>query len=171
LRFEFTDRGLGERTSELVVWLSEGKVLTWWDAKPGVRQAPTLQNALGGTTGLSEGVSDRVPGLLLPHEVGTGARLLSPEQLEDAQDRGVACIRLQGKSRQTPYTMKMGAQVLTVKDEVVTHWLDRATLLLRKVEEKRTFDAYRTERTTTYTPEINVEIPAAELTFTAPSKP
>jgi hypothetical protein len=170
LRFEFTDRGLGDRSSRFVVWLSQGDVLTWWDARPEVRQASSLQEALGASSGLSAGVSDRVPGLLLPHEVGAGSRLLSPERIEDAQDRGVMCIRIKGKSRQTPYSMTMGAQVLTVKDEVVTLWLDRTTSLLRKVEESRTFDTYRTERTTTYTPEINVEIPAAELTFGPPSK-
>ena len=171
LRFEFTDRGLGDRSSRLVVWVSDGDVLTWWDPKPGVRQAASLQEALGAATGLSGGVSDRVPGLLLPREVGAGSRLLSPERLEDAEDRGVACIRLKGKSRQTPYSLTMGAQVLTVKDEAVTLWLERATFLLRKVEEARTYDTYRSDRTTTYTPEINVEIPAAELTFSPPSTP
>jgi len=171
LRFEFTDRGLGGRSSRLVVWLSDGDALTWWDPKPGVRQAGSLQEALGAATGLSGGASDRVPGLLLPREVGAGSRLLRPERLEDADDRGVTCIRLKGKSRETPYSLTMGAQVLTVQDEAVTLWLERGTFLLRKVEEARTYDTYRSNRTTTYTPEVNVEIPAAELTFTPPSTP
>ncbi|MCU0290392.1 MAG: hypothetical protein MUF10_00160 [Thermoanaerobaculaceae bacterium] len=168
LRFELTDRGLGGRSSRLVVWLSDGDVLTWWDPKPGVRQAASLQEALGAASGLSGGASDRVPGLLLPHEVGAGARLLRPERLEDADDRGVTCIRLKGKSRQTPYSLTMGAQILTVQDEAVTLWLERGTFLLRKVEEARTFDTYRSTRTTTYTPEVNVEIPASELIFSPP---
>lgn len=171
LRFEFTDRGLGGRSSRLVVWLSDGDALTWWDPKPGVRQAASLQEALGAATGLSGGASDRVPGLLLPREVGAGSRLLRPERLEDADDRGVTCIRLKGKSRETPYSLTMGAQVLTVQDETVTLWLERVTFLLRKVEEARTYSTYRSNRTTTYTPEINVEIPAAELTFSPPATP
>lgn len=35
----------------------------------------------------------------------------------------------------------------------------------------RTFDTYRSESTTTYTPEINVEIPAAQLEFNVPEGP
>lgn len=171
LRFEFTDRGLGERSSRLVVWVSDGDVLTWWDPKPGVRQAASLQEALGAAAGLSGGVSDRVPGLLLPREVGAGSRLVSPERLDDAQDQGVLCFRIKGKSRETPYSVTMGAQVLTIRDEAVTLWIERATFLLRKVEEARTYDTYRSTRTVTYTPEINVEIPPAELTFTPPATP
>ena len=104
----------------------------------------------------------------MPEELGEGPLLIAPERIEDGTDRDAACYRVTGKSRKTPYTLSMGARVLTVRDETVTVWIDRTTYLLRKVQETRTFDAYTSESTTTYTPEINVEIPAAQLAFGAP---
>lgn len=170
-RFQFTDTGLGNRSSVLAVWLADGDVLSWWDAKPGVRAAESLQQVLGAAAGLSEDVSVRVPGLLLPKQVGTGGRLLAPERLSDATDRDATCLRIKGKSRATPYTLTMGGRTLTVQDETVTLWVDSSTHLLRKVEENRTFDTYRTERTTTYTAEVNVEIAPAELVYAPPGAP
>ena len=164
-RFQFTDPGLGERASTYIVWSNGTDVRSWWDAKPGERRPASLQEALAPAAGISGGSSVRVPGLLLPEAVGEGPPLVAPELLEDGVDRGVACIRIQGKSRKTPYTLTMGARVVTVLDESVTLWIDRATLLLRKVVEKRTFDTYRSESTTTYSPEVNVAIPPAQLEF------
>ncbi len=46
--------------------------------------------------------------------------------------------------------------------------LDRATFLVRKVQGTRTFDTYTSESTTTYAPEVDVEIPPAQLAFGAP---
>ena len=167
-RFQFTDPGLGDRSSSYIVWSDGSQVRSWWDAKPGVRQPGSLQAALAPAAGISGGSSVRVPGLLMPEELGEGSLLIAPERIEDGTDRGAACYRVTGKSRKTPYTLSMGARVLTVRDETVTLWIDRATYLLRKVQETRTFDTYTSESTTTYTPEVNVEIPAAQLAFGAP---
>ena len=167
-RFQFTDPGLGERSSSYIVWSDGTEVRSWWDAKPGVRQPGSLQAALAPAAGISGGSSVRVPGLLMPASLGEGPLLVTPESIEDGTDRGVTCFRIRGRTRKTPYTLSMGARVLTVKDESVTLWIDRATFLLRKVQETRTFDTYTSESTTTYTPEVNVEIPAAQLVFGAP---
>ncbi|MGD1148212.1 MAG: hypothetical protein ABR961_09705 [Thermoanaerobaculaceae bacterium] len=168
LRFQFTDPGLGERSSSYIVWSDGTEVLSWWDAKPGVRRPGSLQAALAPAAGISGGSSVRIPGLLMPEAMGEGPLLIAPERIEDGTDRGVACFRINGKSRKTPYTLSMGARVLTVKEESVTLLIDRATFLLRKVQETRTFDTYTSESTTTYTPEVDVEIPAGQLAFGAP---
>jgi outer membrane lipoprotein-sorting protein len=170
-RFQFTDPGLGERSSRYIVWTDGTEVRSWWDAKPGVRRPESLQAALGIAAGISGGSSVRVPGLLLPKAVGEGAPLIGAERIEDGVDRGVPCFRIRGRSRKTPYALTMRGKPVTVQDESVTLWIDRATFLLRKVEEMRTFDTYRSESTTTYTPEINVEIPAAQLEFNVPEGP
>jgi hypothetical protein len=170
-RFQFTDPGLGERSSSYIVWSDGTDVRSWWDAKPGVRHPGSLQTALVPAAGISGGSSVRVPGLLMPETLGEDPLLIAPERIEDGTDRDVACYRITGKSRKTPYTLSMGARVLTVKDEIVTLWIDRATFLLRKVEERRTFDTYTSESTTTYSPESNIEIPGAELAFGAPETP
>ncbi len=168
LRFSFTDPGLGERASSYIVWSDGADVRAWWDAKPGVRRPRSLQAALAPAAGISGGSSVRIPGLLLPAELGEGPLLIAPERIEDGDDRGVACFRSRGESRKTPYTLSMGARVLTVRSESVTVWLDRSTFLVRKVQETRTFDTYTSESTTTYAPEIDVEIPPAQLAFGAP---
>ncbi len=171
LRFQFTDPGLGERSSKYIVWSDGTEVRSWWDARPGVRHPGSLQEALDPAAGISGGSSIRVPGLLMPEALGEGPLLIAPERIEDGTDRDVPCFRVTGKSRRTPYTLSMGARVLTVRDETVTLWIDRAAYLLRKVQETRTFDTYASESTTTYTPELDVEIPAAQLAFGAPELP
>jgi len=171
LRFQFTDPGLGERSSRYIVWTDGTEVRSWWDAKPGVRHPASLQEALGIAGAISGGSSVRIPGLLLPKAVGQGAPLVGAERIEDGVDRGAPCFRIRGKSRRTPYALTVGGRTLTVKDESVTLWIDRATFLLRKVEELKTFDAYRSESTTIYTPELNVEISAAQLDFNVPEGP
>lgn len=170
-RFQFTDTGLGERSSEYIVWTDGDEVHSWWDAKPGVRNAGTLQDGLRIAAGVSGGSSVRIPGLLLPRSVGEGPLIIAAERIQDGSDRGVPCFRIRGKSQKTPYTLTMGAQVLTVQDESITLWIDRATLLLRKVEDKKTFDTYNSESITTYKPEIDVEIPPEQLTFNPPQTP
>lgn len=170
-RFQFTDPGLGERSSAYIVWTDGGEVRSWWDAKPGIRNAGTLQEGLGVAAGISGGSSNRVPALLLPGSVGEGPPVIAAERIQDGSDRGVSCFRIKGKGQRTPYTLKMGAQTLTVQDESITLWIDRATLLLRKVEDRKTFDTYTSESVTTYTPEIDVEIPPEQLAFNAPQVP
>ena len=170
-RFQFIDTGLGDRSSRYIVWSDGNEVLSWWDAKPGVRHPGSLQEALAPAAGISGGSSIRVPGLLLPEAIGEGPLVVAPERLADDVDRGVSCIRIAGKGRKTPYAMATGATTsVTVLDESLTLWIDRATYLLRKVEEKRTLETYRSESTTTYTPEINVVLPAADLAFGAPEE-
>jgi hypothetical protein len=154
------------------VWTEGEEVHSWWDAKPGVRNAGTLRDGLTVAAAVSGGSSVRIPSLLLPHEVGEGGPMIvAAERMPDATDRDVPCLRIKGKSQRTPYTLTQGTQTLTVQDESVTLWIDRATLLLRKIEDKKTFSTYTSESVTTYTPEIDVAIPAPQLTFNAPEAP
>jgi len=171
-RFQFTDTGLGERSSNYVVWTEGEDVHSWWDAKPGVRNAGTLRDGLTVAAAVSGGSSVRIPGLLLPQEVGEGGPMIvAAERMPDATDRDVPCIRIKGKSQRTPYSLTQGAQTLTVQDESITLWIDRATLLLRKVEDKKTFSTYTSDSVTTYSPELDVEIPPEQLTFKPPQTP
>lgn len=170
-RFTFTDPGLGERSSSYIVWSDGTDVRSWWDAKPGVRDPGSLESALVPAAGISGGSSVRVPGLLMAEALGQGPLLVALERIGDGTDRDVVCFRVRGKGRTTPYTLSMGARLLTVKDESVTVWIDRTSFLIRKVEETRTFETYASEGTTTYSPEVNVDIPAAQLAFGAPEPP
>jgi len=170
-RFEFTDQGLGERRAKYIVWVSGDEVRSWWDAQPGVRQPGSLGEALQVAAGVSGSSSVRVPEMLLPAIGGESAVLLGAERIEDGDDRGVECFRIRGKSRPTPYTLTMGKRQVTVKDESVTLWIDRASFLLRKVEQNRTFQSYREEATTLYSPALNVDVQPGDLAFGVATNP
>jgi hypothetical protein len=171
LRFQFTETGLGERSTTYVVWTEGSEVRSWWDGQPGVRDAGSLQAALGVAAAPSGGSSTRVPGLLLPRSIGEGPVVIGAERIQDGSDRGVSCYRIKGKGQRTPYTITQGTQTLTVQDESITLWIDRATLLLRKVEDRKTFATYDSESITTYKPELDVEIPPEQLIFSPPQTP
>jgi hypothetical protein len=162
-RFEFVDTGLGDRSSKVALWWNGAEVHSWWDAQPGERLSESLQQALDAAAGISGGASLRIPGMLLPAIVGAGAPLVGPELLQDADDRGVACLRITGKSRATPYAQTSGTITVTVQDETVTLWVDRTKFLLRKVVDVKTLSTYRMSRTTTYTPELDVDLAPEEL--------
>lgn len=164
-RFQLTDRGLGERESRLVLWALGGQVRTWWEAGGGERAVESLSAGLAAAAGVSAGASLRVPGLLLPGEVSGGVFLSAPERLADEEERGVLCYRLQGGGRPTPYQLVTGSGSVTVEDEQITVWVDRTSLLLRKVEERRTLSTYRTVTVTLYEPEVNIDIPPKDLAF------
>lgn len=164
-RFELTDRGLGERESRLVLWAEGDQVRAWWEAGGGERRVESLRAALETAAGVSVGASTRVPGLLLPGEGGEGLFIAAPERLPDDEDRGVPCFRVRGKGRPTPYPLTTGSGTVTVEDEEITVWIERTTFLLRRVEERRVLSTYRTVTTTTYEPQVDVDIPAAELAF------
>ncbi len=171
-RFQFTDTGLGGDAAKYIVWSDGNEVLSWWDRQPGVRHPAALDDALTPAAEISGGVSVRVPALLLPQSLGRGPLLIAPQRLEDAADRGVTCVRIEGNGRKTPYLLPSGPnRSVQVLDETVTLWIDKATHLLRKVTERRTMETYRSETTTLYTPEVNVDIPAADLAFGAPEEP
>ena len=167
-RFTFTDKGLGESASTFILWWNGAEVRSWWDAKPGVRLSNSLQQALDVTSGLSNGASLRVPGMLLPTVVGSRPPLVDFDREADEALAGNPCFRITGRSRATPYTESDGSSTVTVIDENVSLWIDRATFLLRRVEEVRTLEGYRSHRITTYAPEINVDIPADQLAFDPP---
>jgi hypothetical protein len=133
LRFEFVDTGLGERSSKTVLWWAGAEVRAWIEAQGGERQAESIRQALEAAAGISGNASLRVPGYLLPDVVGAPPPLVGPERRPDAEEGGVACFRVAGKSRATPYTMEMGASSVTVEDEAVTLWIEHGTFLLRKV--------------------------------------
>ncbi len=161
--FELTDRGLGERESRLVLWSSGGQVRAWWEAGGGERAVESLSAGLATAAGISAGASTRVPGLLMPGDVSDGLFVAEAERLADEEERGVACHRVRGRGRATPYVLTTGSGAVTVEDEQITLWVDRASFLLRKVEERRTLSTYRTVTVTLYEPEVNVPIPEEEL--------
>jgi outer membrane lipoprotein-sorting protein len=159
-RFEYLDRRGDEEFDRYLVWRSGPDVRTWWDVTPGVETQASLDHALGGAAGVSDLASRRIPELLMPAELGPWwlPGLVDLQRIEDADVEDVRCYRIRG-------TLERGERA-----EQVTLWIDRECWLLRRVEEQRRFDDFRTERTTDYAPEIDVEIDASLLVFDPPTE-
>lgn len=170
-RFEFTDQGLGERASRLILWASGDEVRAWWEVQGGERRVTSLAEALGAASGVSAGASLRVPGLLLPDRLGEGFFLGAPERLEDEPVDGVTCYRIRGLGRQTPFSLVTGSTSAIVEDERVTVWIDRGTSLLRRIEERRVLSTYSTVTVTSYEPAVDRQLTAEQLAFDPPAAP
>jgi hypothetical protein len=170
-RFELQDKSLGDPPPTSIIWAAEGEVRTWSDLELGVEMRADLAEVLLATTGASQGVSYRVPSLLLPEVARTGRHPLELNyamRIADADDAGIGCFRIQGQSIRTPRTLGEGEQAVVLQENSMTIWIDRQSYLVRRVEETNVYDTFRTETVTTYNPEVNIQIPSTELDFGAP---
>lgn len=154
-RFEFAEKQ-GGRENQYIVWQNGKEVQTWWDIKPGVEQPESLGLALAGATGVSGSSAHTVPVLLLPKDVG-GRRLTDltdAKRVDDAQFDKVDCFRIDGTFAGNPMAL----------------WIDKKTFLVRRIDSKTKFDTFSTERTTTYDPIIDEEVPGKALEFDLPKE-
>ena len=128
LRFQFTDTGLGERSTILRRVDGRRPRCAPGGTAAGCPKRRKSAGALGVAAAPSGGSSTRVPGLLLHAPSAKGPSSSPPSDIQDGSDRGVSCYRIRGKGQKTPYTLTQGTQTLTVQDESITLWIDRATL-------------------------------------------
>jgi outer membrane lipoprotein-sorting protein len=148
-RFEYDD-AVPEKP--YIVWKQGDEVRTWWHLRPKADKAESLEYALAGATGVSGGSAHTIPALLMPDSIG-GRKLTVMTDLKRQPDEtldGTLCFKLEGKFAVVPTTL----------------WLDKATFLLVRMVQ----DTSLTLSTTVYKPQMNTEIPAAELEFNAPEK-
>lgn len=155
-RFEYTEKTFGVELRH-IIWRKGDRVLTWWDIKPGVEEKESLGRALAGAAGVSSGSSHKIPALLLPNEVG-GRRITKDleevKRIDDAMLENVDCYRIEGAFGDHPMEV----------------WVDKNTFLIRRVDSRVQLDQFHTECTTTYVPEVNVDIVEKKLKFNAPDK-
>lgn len=153
-RFEYQDNSLN-RTTRYIVWREGTKVQIWWDIKPGVTEQPSLRSALSAAAGVSGGSSLLLPALLLPSEIPPYrlAQITEVARIEDAKLGEVECFRVQGK----------------FANDLMTLWIDSTTFLLRRIDTGHSFDAFRTETTTTYeAPAKDNPVSEEKLAFNPP---
>ena len=101
------------------------------------------------------GAALTIPPLLMPSpELGSifVEQFENPQRLPDSKLGDVACFVLKG--RREP------------GDETV--WIDQATLLVRQVVDEADFEGTHIVRTTSITPELDVDIASSELAFETP---
>jgi outer membrane lipoprotein-sorting protein len=153
-RFEYQETQ-GGQARRYIVWRKGTEAQTWWDIKPGVEKARSLDLALGGATGVSGGSAHTAPALLLPNEVSGWrlTKLRDPKRIEDARLDKADCFRIQGRD---------------FGDSPTTVWIDKKTFLVRRIDSQKKFDKFRAEETTTYDPVVNEEVPDRALEFNLP---
>jgi hypothetical protein len=136
--------------------------------------------AVAGATGVSGRSAHTVPALLLHEQVG-GWRLTDLADLvslEDGHIGGEPCYRVQGRyvpapldpAREEELFWLTGVGPTRVEYSPTTLWLDRGTLLVRRIEEATRWEAFRTEVVTDYQPEADVAVSDDELAFGAPGE-
>lgn len=158
-RFEFTERDSFDEPKVFVLWsdASPDRAKTWWTIQPKVKET-TLPMAVGAAAGISSRSSLTIPRLLMPEAIA-GQSLTDLKGLksvgEDIVD-GALCDRIEGTNP--------GGDVETV-------WIDRASSLVRKVSGTFKIPGASVEQTTTYRPEIGVEIAPNAFAFEPPAGP
>jgi len=155
-RFEYTETEPGGAKNRYIIWAKRADVRSWWDVEPGVKQEESLGLAVAGATGVSAGSAHTIPALLLSSEVA-GRTLLNVthvSRIEDARLGGRDCYRIRGK----------------FADDPITLWIDRASFLVRRIDERSRHDDFSTEETTIYDPVIDAKIPDSLLQFNPPRR-
>jgi outer membrane lipoprotein-sorting protein len=153
-RFEFKEGSYKPR--RYIIWFNGKDVRTWWDVGRRLEKPESLSFAVAGATGVSGGSAKTIPTLLLPDMV-LGRRLTDitdPKRVENANLGKIECFRVEGMFADTPTTL----------------WIDQKSYLVRQIDEKTTFDDFRTEDTTSYDPSIDDKITDEMLAFDAPVK-
>jgi len=173
IRFEFKDMSASDPPPSYIIWADGNDVRTWSDVQPGVNKPPTLREAFAGAAGVSQGTSHRVPSMLLPDPSApkSALEMSYARRIENGEVDGFECFRIRGQSIRTPRTLGLGDTAVVLRENSSTIWIDKQSYLVRRVDESNGYESFRTETVTTYSPEINVDIPAEKLQFGAPETP
>jgi len=164
-RFEYRSKHPFPGAKELrhIIWSDGDEVRTWWDVRPGVKKEPSLLMAVAAATGVSGASAKTIPTLLMPDKLGASriTMLDQPKRLAESTIDGVACYRVRGK--------------LAYSDSPpITLWISKASFLIHRIDETALFaatedrHAFRTELTTTYKPNVGIELTEEDLAFNAP---
>jgi hypothetical protein len=139
-RFEFDEDRRGKLTRHLI-WMSEGKVKTWWDIRPGVETPKSLEMALGAAAGVTQSTSVTIPPLLLPALLNRpNALSKGPGKLSLLEDEAIepqACRRLRRQSEALNFQTKKKFDV------VDTFWIDAKTFAIRRVVQEMQLEQFR----------------------------
>jgi outer membrane lipoprotein-sorting protein len=163
-RFEYREKlgiapGVDNRMiTHMIIHRDRSGTCLWWSVT-GKEDAESLGMAIAAATGVSSRTAHTVPNLLMAAEIG-GRGFLQDRNwtlLPESEHDGHACFRVSHK---------------TGHEDTETLLIDKTSLLLLRIEEAKTIEGkrgrFKTERTTTYVPQFDVDIPEADLVFDAP---
>jgi len=158
-RFRYEFREMTKHQSErlFVIHQNGEELRVHWDVEHDL-ELNDLDSAIAAATGVSSESAITVPGMLLPGKITwrRAIRFRIPTRIDDELLGNIDCYRILDR----------------VGGGLVTFWIGKRDLLLRKTYLEKSFDNFRVQRTTTYEPEINTAIDAKLLEFDTPgSKP
>ncbi|UCG32133.1 MAG: DUF2092 domain-containing protein, partial [Phycisphaerales bacterium] len=155
-RFEYQDENPMGKPTRYIVWASGDEVQTWWTVENEIKNQPSLSLALAGATGVSAGSAHTVPRLLLPDDVDgwCTTKLIDVKLIGEGKVGENECYRIEGKHPRVsrPRTL----------------WIGREDYILRRIDEQKDIQDFRSETTTTYEPVINAEVTDEMLKFDPP---
>jgi hypothetical protein len=150
-RYEFKDR-MGEDWKVYIVSKRGTVIQSWWTIRPTVMTFEELSLALSGAVGVSGGSAATVPFMLMP-DLHMRSRLGNLRNLKLAGEEmldGKAAYKIEGQD---------------YRERTVTFWIDKSSSLLLKLFETAEFDTFKTESTTTYSPQVNTSVAPEKLVF------
>ena len=170
IRFEYQDMSAGDPPPSYIIWADGNDVRTWSDVEPGVNRPATVSKAIAAAAGVSQGTSHRIPSMLRPDPSASKSalELNYARRIDDGAVDEFECFRILGQSIRTPKTLGSGDTGIVLRENSSTIWIDKQSYLVRRVDESNVYDSFSTDTVTTYSPEINVDIPSELLEFGAP---
>ena len=154
-RFRYEFRDDGEESRKYIIARDGDLVQTWWHVGDRLTESDDLSLAVAGATGVSSSSAHTIPRLLMPETIGGFilTDLLEVELLGEEEVDGVACCKIQGKHPRADWPAL---------------WIEKDRMLLRRIDLQKQFDTFLMRRTTTYDPQIDVEINPDDLVFDYP---
>ncbi|QDT00619.1 hypothetical protein [Adhaeretor mobilis] len=139
-----------------VVWHEGKQTMTNTGQKRGFVPVKSIGTAIAMLTGVSSGTSHNIPSLLMPGEIG-GKRILSLAKMSPIKKKVLNnrdCYVLEGISgtRQT------------------TLWIDKESQLILRIDEAYTLDGEFRNKTTSYDPAINRDVPNVSFAKKLPNE-
>ena len=154
-RYEFTEKKPYGPKQSFIIHLNGKNLQSYWDIQKDLKH-DSLNNAVASAAGVSNDSAITVPGMLMPNDITwrRAIRFSQPTRIDDDTVDNADCYRVQD--------LILGAIPTTL-------WIDKKTFMLRKIYREQTFNDFRTEETTIYSPNLNGEVSNDSLEF-MPSK-
>ena len=151
-RFEYAEKKADELQNKYIIWKDGKNIKSFWEIK-GEETPKSLSMAIAGATGISSGTAHNIPTLLISEVRGRKiTNMKNPIILKEGKDdNGKLCYLIKAEKKQ--------------KNETFILWVQKETFLITKIETTTIFDKFDTESVTIYQPQININIPEAELKF------
>ncbi|HEX4826088.1 MAG TPA: hypothetical protein VFV19_17450 [Candidatus Polarisedimenticolaceae bacterium] len=149
-RFECAGSSLKGSPFHFIVWRDGHGTHHWSSRVPGVRSDVTFEAGVesAATPSVSNGASAMIPSLLLSGEVESwGLAKMESMSLGAEAAFGHECFKVSGKFATNERTL----------------WIDKKSLLIRRVEELIVSETTRTRRTVDFEPAFNEKIDDAKL--------